>query len=47
MDKKQFWKTKPFFSNKVGDNERITLIGEEKVVSEDKEFTETFKSYLL
>ena len=36
---------KPFFSSKVGDNERITLIEVEKVVSEDKEFAETFKSY--
>ena len=45
MDNKQFWKTiKPFFSNKVGDKEKITLIEEEKVVSEDKEVAETFKS---
>ena len=45
MDNKQFWKTvKHFFSNKVGDKEKITLIEEEKVVSEDKEVAETFKS---
>ena len=42
-DNKQFWKTvKPFFSSKVGDNERITLIERDKVVSEDREVTETF-----
>ena len=45
-DNKQFWKTvKPFFSNKVAENEKITLIEEDKVVSEDKEVAETFKSY--
>ena len=44
-DNKQFWKTvKPFFSDKVGDNERINLIEEEKVVSEDKEVAKTFQS---
>ena len=36
---------KPFFSNKVGDDEEITLIEEGKVVSEGKEVLETFKSY--
>ena len=37
-DNIQFWKTvKPFFSIKVGANERITLIEEEKVVSKMKE----------
>ena len=38
-DNKQFWKTvKPFFSSKVGDNERITLIIEgDKEVSKDRE----------
>ena len=36
---------KPFFSCKVGDYERITPIEGGKVVSEDKEFAETFKSY--
>ena len=34
-----------FFSSKVGDNERITLIEGEKVVSEDREVAETFNSY--
>ena len=45
-DNKQFWKTvKPFFSSKVGDNETIILLEGDKVVSEDSEVTETFKSY--
>ena len=45
-DNKQSWNTvKPFFSNKVGDNERVTLIEADKVVSEDREVAETFKSY--
>ena len=45
MDNKQFWNTmKPFFSSKVGNNEK-TLIGGDKVVSEEKEVTETLKSY--
>ena len=45
-DNKQFWETlKPFFSSKVDANERITLIEGDKVVSEDGEVTETFKSY--
>ena len=45
-DNKQFWKTmKPFFYSKVGDNERISLIEGDKVVSEVREVAETFKSY--
>ena len=35
----------PFFFTKVSDNERRTLIEGEKVVSEDRKVTETFKSY--
>ena len=43
---KQFWKTmKPFFSSKVGGNERITLIEGKEVPSEDREVAETFKLY--
>ena len=46
-DNKQFWNTvEPFFSSKVGGNERITLTEGDKVVSEDREVAETFKSYL-
>ena len=46
-DNKQFWNTvEPFFSSKVGGNETITLTEGDKVVSEDREVAETFKSYL-
>ena len=45
-DNKQFWKTvKLFFSSKVSDNKRITPIEWGKVVFEDREVAETFKSY--
>ena len=41
----QFWKTmKSFFSSKVGDNEGITLIERDKVVSEDRDIAETLRS---
>ena len=36
---------KPFFSIKVDDDERITLIEDKKVFSENREVAETFKSY--
>lgn len=43
---KGFWKiVKSFFSNKAGVNEKVTLIEEDKVVSEDNEVAETFESY--
>ena len=42
---KLFRKTiKPFFSIKIGSNERITTTEEDKVVSEDNEEAETFTS---
>ena len=45
-DNEQVWKTvKPFFSSKVGDNERITLIEGDRVVPEGREVAETIKSY--
>ena len=45
-DDKQFWKTvKLFFSSKVSDNERITVIEGDKVLSEDGKVAEKFKSY--
>ena len=45
-DNKQFWNImKPFFSSKVGDNERITLIEGDRVVPEGREVAETIKSY--
>ena len=36
---------KPLFLCKVGDNEMITLIEEDKVISEDGEVAKKFKSY--
>ena len=43
---KGFWKiVKSFFSNKAGVNGKVTLIEEDKVVSEDNEVAETFESY--
>ena len=46
IDNKQFWKTvKPCFSSTFGDNERINLTEVEKLVSEGREVTKTFKSY--
>ena len=45
-DNKRSWKTvKLFFSSKVVDNERITLIEGDKVISENREVIETFKLY--
>ena len=45
-DNKQFWKTlKVFFSNKVGADETITFIPNNKVVLDDKEVAATFKPY--
>ena len=45
-DNKRSWKTmKLFFSSKVVDNERITLIEWDKVISENREVIETFKLY--
>ena len=35
---------KSFFSSKVGDNEGITLIERDKVVSEDRDIAETLRS---
>ena len=36
---------KPFFSSKIVDTERTTLIEGDKVVSKDREAAETFKPY--
>ena len=45
-DNKRFWKTmKPFLLSKVGNNERKNLVEGDKVVSEDREVAEKFKSY--
>ena len=36
-----------FFSSRVSDNGRITLIEGDEVFSEDREVAETFKSYIM
>ena len=46
MNNKRFRKTgKSFFSEKVGSNEKITLIEEDKKLSEDNEVAETYEPY--
>ena len=43
---KRFRKTgKSFFSERVGSNEKITLIEEDKKLSEDNEVAETYEPY--
>ena len=45
-DNKQFWKTvKPFFSNKFINNERITLIENDEVISDDQKIANTFSNF--
>ena len=45
-DNKQFWKTvKPFFSNKVINNEKITLIENEEVISDDQSIANKFSNF--
>ena len=47
-DNKMFWKTvKPFFSDKKTSNENITLVDENKLVSEDRVVAETFNTYFV
>ena len=45
-DNKQFWKTvKPFFSNKTINNEKITLIENEEVISADQKIADIFSTF--
>ena len=45
-DNKQFWKTvKPCLTDKTLKDERITLIDNEKVVSDEKELVKIFNEY--
>ena len=45
-DNKQFWKTvKPFFSNKTINNEKITLIEKEEVISADQKIADIFSTF--
>jgi len=45
-DNKQFWKTvKPFFSNKTVNSEKITLIENDEVISDDQEIANKFSNF--
>ena len=45
-DKKKFWKNvAPLFSNKIKSKERITLIENENIISNDKKVAETFLEF--
>ena len=45
-DNKKFWKTvKPLFSNCGGGSQKITLVKDDKIISNDKEIAETFNEF--
>ena len=45
---KIFWKTvKPFLTNKTNKTSRVTLIEEERVISQDHLITKTFNEYFI
>ena len=45
-DNKQFWRTvKPLLSDKSKSNEKITLVEDNKIISEDKDNTELLNSF--
>ena len=47
-DNKTFWKTvKPFFSDKKTSSDNITLVVENKIISEDRVVAETFNTYFV
>ena len=44
-DNKKFWKTlKPFFPDKGPKNQKITIVKDEEIISEDKEVAESLNS---
>ena len=46
IDNKQFWKTiKPAFSEKSTKSDKITLIENAEILSEDTQIAETFNNY--
>ena len=48
VDNKQFWRTvKPLFSDKTKSNEKITLVEDETVITQDEKKCRTFKSFLF
>ena len=45
-DNKKFWKTiKPFFTDKGGSRNKVVLVEDDKIISEDKEVAQTFNDY--
>ena len=47
-DNKKFWNTvKPLFSNHGGVSQKITLVMDDKIISDDKEVAETFNSFFI
>ena len=45
-DNKKFWKTvKPLFSNCGGGSQKITLIEDGEIISNDQEVAETFNTF--
>ena len=45
-DNKKFWNTvKPLFSQVKGGSQRITLVENEEVITDDKEIAETFSTF--
>ena len=47
IDNKKFWKTvKPLFSDKVKSSEKITLVHEDKIITDD-ENTKILNSFFL
>ena len=47
-EKRIFWKTvKPFLTDKINKTSRITLIEEERVVSQDHLLAKTFNKYFI
>ena len=47
-DSKKFWKTvKPLFTDQQGGSQKITLVKNSKIISEDKEVAETFNKFFI
>ena len=47
-DTKKFWKTvQPLFTNQGGGSQKITLVKNNEIISEDKEVAETFNNFFI
>ena len=47
-DNKKFWSTvKPLFSHNNGGSQKITLIKDEKIISNDEEVANTFNNFFI